>query len=160
MFKKLLKKLVTIVSSLWKHEKAEDSTTQTNEDKSIGLQWAFGGFRGQNAIKCEEAIIADLKVKSNGMSYRWVTGGCEALGADNATDASQTVACLFCLINGEWLGGKFDWISTSRTTRDFKNIATGYHGWDSAAIDKAEAYRFVIVSKNGKERTNVIEVAR
>jgi hypothetical protein len=160
MIKKLLKKLVNFVSSLWEHEKIEDSTDQTNADKFVGLQWTYGGFRAGNPVQVFDAIITDLKVKSNGMSYRWTMGGCELLGAANVEDASQTIACLFCLIGGKWLGGKFDWISTSRVTRDFKNIATGYHGWDACAIDKAEAYRFVILSKDGTRRTNVIEVKK
>lgn len=157
MLKKFLKKILGFVSSLWEREQPE-TDTQTDTEKFAELQWSYGGFCGQNANKSEDAIIADLKVKSNGLSYRWVSGGCEALGANGAHNASNTLACLFCLICGKWQGGKFDWISTSRTTRDFKNISTGYHGWDACAIDKAEAYRFVIVSKNGKKRTNVIEV--
>lgn len=170
MIKKLLKKLVNLVFSLWEHEKIEDSTAQSigvtieppppDVDEFADLQWTYGGFRAGNPVRVSNAIIADLKVKNNGMSYRWAAGGCEALGAANAADASQTIACLFCLINGKWLGGKFDWISTSRTTRDFKNISTGYNGWDAAAIDKAVAFRFLIVSKNGSKRTNVIEVIK
>ena len=159
MFKKLFKRLTKIVSLLWESEEIKPDA-QSDYDKFEELNWSFGGFNGQEAIKCEDTIIADLKVKSNGLSYRWVAGGCENLGASDRTDASATLACLFCLIGGKWQGGKFDWISTSRTTRDFHNIATGYHGWDSCAIDKAEAYRFVIVSKDGRRRTNVIEVAR
>lgn len=157
MLKKLFRQLTKIVAMLWESEQIK-TDSQSDVDKFNELQWSYGGFRGQDAIKCEDTIIADLKIKSNGLSYRWVAGGCESLGASDRTDASATLACLFCLIGGKWQGGKFDWISTSRVTRDFHNIETSYHGWDADAISKASAYRFVIVSKNGKRRTNVIEV--
>ena len=82
-------------------------------------------------------------------------GGCENLGAGSKEDPA-CLACLFCLIGGKWIGGKFDWISTSRTSRDFKNVSDGYNGWDKGAIGKAAKYAFVIVSRDGKKRTNVI----
>lgn len=155
---KIIKALITIKSKDDKPQ--EQNQSQSDNDKFAELNWTYGGFRGQAAEWNTDCAIADLNVKSNGLSYRWEKGGCEVLGANGSHNASETIACLFCLINGKWVGGKFDWISTSRTTRDFKNIATGYHGWDSAAIDKAEGYRFVIVSKDGKKRSNVIEVMR
>lgn len=118
--------------------------------------WRYGGFNGSGAKIESSAKIDALNVHKNGLSYQWKNGGCEALGAKERTDASQTLACLFCKINGEWIGGKFDWISTSRTTRDFHNIETSYHGWDTKAIEKATEFAFVIVSKDGRKRTNVI----
>jgi hypothetical protein len=70
------------------------------------------------------------------------------------------VACLFCYSGGKWVGGKFDWVSTSRRTRDFKNIHEGYHGWSPTVFKNATAYAFVIVSKDGKSRSNVIRCGR
>lgn len=131
----------------------------SDASKFAELDFCWGGFNGKGATQASNAQIADLKVGS-GLSYRWVSGGCEALGAPNRTDAGYTLACLFCKIDGKWKGGKFDWISTSRTTRDFKNISSGYNGWDKNAISKATAYRFVIISRDGKRRTNVIEVSK
>lgn len=119
------------------------------------LSWNWGGFKGGSAQLDAKARIFNLSVKSSGMSYKWMQGGCENLGAANREDAA-CLACLFCLIGGKWIGGKFDWISTSRTSRDFKNIGEGYSGWDKQAISKAAKYAFVIVSKDGKRRTNVI----
>ncbi len=119
------------------------------------LQWQFGGFGGGSAQLASNPRISSLSVSHSGMSYAWVSGGCEDLGAASHTDAA-CLACLFCLIDGQWVGGKFDWISTSRRTRDFKNIDDGYNGWPTDAISRGEAFAFVIVSKNGRERTNVI----
>ena len=58
-------------------------------------------------------------------------------------------------VGGKWQGGKFDWISTSRLSRDFKNVRDGYGGWRKDAIEAAEAFAFVICSKDGKRRSNV-----
>lgn len=119
------------------------------------LDWRWGGFNGSGASLKDGCRIGGLKVSGNGLSYDWQAGGCELLGASSAGDA-DCLACLFCRIGGQWQGGKFDWISTSRRTRSLENIHGGYNGWDPGAISKADAYAFVIVSRNGKARSNVI----
>ena len=155
----LVKKAEDIKDKVEEALPQEEKQEQTTNDDAIfaELNWMYGGFRAKGAVRDDNAVIANLSIHSNGMSYSWQAGGCEVLGAKDRSDPDQTLACLFCLINGKWVGGKFDWISTSRVTRDFHNIATGYNGWDAAAIDKAEGFRFVIVSKDGSKRTNVIE---
>lgn len=158
----MLKKLINAIKSLFKiKDKLEEALPSnkrviSDEEAYNELEWVYGGFHGEGATYLNEVEIANLSVKSNGLSYSWIKGGCENLGANGAHNASETIACLFCKIDGRWLGGKFDWISTTRTTRDFHNIETGYHGWDAAAINKAVAFRFLIISKSGKWRTNVI----
>lgn len=136
-----------------------DKADKADTSKFAELDFCWGGFNGKGATQVSNAQIADLKI-GKGLSYRWVSGGCEALGAPNKTSPDYTLACLFCKIDGKWKGGKFDWISTSRVTRDFHNIETSYNGWDKNAISKATAYRFVIISRDGKRRTNVIEVSK
>lgn len=124
------------------------------------LEWAYGGFKGGGAKIDAKARILNLTVKADGMSYKWLAGGCENLGASSREDYSHTLACLFVLVSGRWRGGKFDWISTSRTSRDFANIKDSYNGWPSNSIAAAEKYAFVIVSADGKKRTNVISCGR
>lgn len=119
------------------------------------LDWCWGGFKGGGAQLDDKARIMGLRVTSSGLSYSWMSGGCENLGASSKEDAA-CLACLFCLVGGKWRGGKFDWISTSRLSRDFKNISEGYNGWDRQAVSKADKFAFVIVSRDGKKRTNVI----
>ena len=124
------------------------------------LRWSMGGFNGSKAALHDGVEIGSLNVGRDGMSYRWVRGGCEQLGAGSRTDFSKTLACIFYRDgSGAWVGGKFDWISTSRTTRDFKNTHSGYNGWNAAAFDAATEFAFVIVGTNGR-RTNVIRRAR
>lgn len=141
---------------------ASTTTASTAEDAvDFGqLEWAYGGFKGGGAKLDSKARIINLSVKSDGMTYRWLSGGCENLGASSSTDAGATLACLFVLVAGKWKGGKFDWISTSRTSRDFANIKGSYNGWPTNSIATAEKYAFVIVSKDGKKRTNVISCGR
>ena len=132
-----------------------NSTADDAVDYSL-LQWSYGGFKGGGAKLSDKARIKNLKVSSSGLSYSWAAGGCEDLGAFSRDDYDHTVACLFVRVGGVWRGGKFDWVSTSRTSRDFKNIDDGYQGWPTNSISKADAYAFVIVGGDGKSRTNVI----
>lgn len=138
-------------------EPAQAPAVEADEVDFSLLSWDYGGFRGGGATPAEACRISDLRVSASGLSYRWAEGGCEQLGASDRGDASQTLACLFVKgMDGKWRGGKFDWISTSRTTRDFANIRSGYHGWPTDSIAAATAYAFVIVSADGNKRTNVI----
>ncbi len=118
------------------------------------LAWSYGGFKGGSAKLVDGCEIGSLKVTADGMSYKWVKGGCEQLGASSREDAA-CIAALFVRRGGKWTGGKWEWISTSRTTRSFTNIAEGYNGWRKDAIEAAEAFAFVICSKDGKRRSNV-----
>lgn len=150
-----------VVDKIEEDKAEKEANSVDNKDSTMfsELNFCWGGFKGSNAAWDKNVEIANLNV-GRGMSYSWVKGGCETLGATERTDASKTLACLFCKIDDKWVGGKFDWISTSRVTRDFHNIETGYNGWDKDAISKATAYRFVIVSSDGRHRTNVIEVSK
>ena len=124
--------------------------------KSLDFRW--GGFKPSSSASAE-ARIGSLKVSSGGLSYKWVDGGCERLGASSREDAS-CLACLFCKTGDSWVGGKFDWISTSRLQRGFENIRDHYNGWQPEALDEASAFAFVIVSSNGRKRTNVVMAKR
>ena len=93
------------------------------------------------------------------MTYKWMNGRCEDLGPLNKGEAS-CYACIFCYIGGQWVGGKFEWISTSRTSRDFKNIKDSYQGWPKDAISMTDRYAFVIIHPDTKKRTNVIAFRR
>lgn len=122
------------------------------------LVYRFGGFDGSRAAETHDAQIASLRVTSSGLTYKWTRGGCEALGASSRT-AADCLACVFYRDGSQYIGGKFDWISTSRLSRDFKNIDTSYGGWDSSAFHRASSYAFCVVSRDGKRRTNIITVS-
>lgn len=115
------------------------------------LEWKYGGFSGGSAI-LSEPRISNIKVSSSGMSISWDV---KLSSWGLAESDAGALACLFCKVDGAWRGGKFDWISSSRATRDFKNINSGYNGWSASDFNRATAYAFVVVSKDGKRRSNV-----
>ncbi|MBP5543919.1 MAG: hypothetical protein ILM98_07580 [Kiritimatiellae bacterium] len=135
---------------------ADDGLGEEDQVPFGSFSWNFGGFSGGRAIKTT-ASITGLSINASGMTYRWKTGGCETLGASSRTDFTHTVACLFVQrSDGRWVGGKFDGISTSRTSRSFVNIFEGYNGWSLSGVPNPCPCAFVIVSTDGKKRTNVI----
>lgn len=125
------------------------------------LFWRFGGFDGARAVEDPAVRIADLRVSSGGLSYRWETPqGLSAWGLARGQADAIAAAFYWDDARGNWIGGKFDWISTSRTTRDFKNISAGYHGWDSQAFFAARKIAFCIVSRDGARRSNIVEAIK
>lgn len=120
------------------------------------LVFRFGGFDGSRAKEVAGCRIGSFWMDRDAMSYKWVSGGCEALGASDRGDYSHTVACAFYWDGSLWIGGKFDWISSSRTTRSFENIHNGYGGWDAGAFFSAKRRAFCIVSADGKRRSNIL----
>ena len=125
--------------------------------KYSDLLWIYGGMNASNAV--EVAKIKDLRVDiaNKKMYYRWVSGGCEALGAANRDEYKNTFACIFYYNEAmkKWVGGKFDEVSTSREWRPLANC-TNYRGWKWQPFASAGKYAFLIVSKAGDRRTNVI----
>jgi hypothetical protein len=118
------------------------------------FKWVYGGFHGEKA-QPREVAISSLKMKPDGLSFKWVQD-LSQWGIANE-DYTQAVACLFVMNkNGEWVGGKFDWISSSRNTRDFKNVYSGYNDWNLMDVPNPCPAAFVIVSKDGGKRSNVI----
>lgn len=119
------------------------------------LKWEFGGFNGADA-EAYGVMIGDLEMDKNGLSFEYDLD-LSNWGVEDDDDYSQALACMFVLDNdGQWVGGKFDWISTSRETRDFKNISAEYKGWDLSNVPSTTTVAFVIVSADGKRRSNVI----
>ena len=133
---------------------APPATPAADEAEYDTFTWAFGGFNGSRAA-LSEPRIASLRMNGmSGLSYRWAGPNLSVWGLGH-TDAGA-LACLFVRrSDGSWIGGKFDWISSSRTTRDFRNLG-GYQGWTLAGIPNPCRAAFVIVSADGRRRSNVI----
>ena len=132
----------------------QPDTPAADEADYGAFTWAYGGFNGSRAA-LDAPRIGALKMNGmSGLSYNWVGPNLSAWGLGH-TDAGA-LACLFVRrSDGSWIGGKFDWISSSRTTRDFKNLA-GYGGWTLTGIPNPCRAAFVIVSADGRRRSNVI----
>lgn len=135
----------------------KDPKTSNDEVDFSKLSFCWGGFNGSKASLTVNAI-SSLKIGSN-LSYSVIADWFALLGCASKSDANA-LACLFVKTGDSWKGGKFDWTSQSRLTRDFKNIETKYGGWDPNAFHSAKEFAFVIVSKSGTKRTNVIHFSR
>ena len=92
------------------------------------------------------------------MSFRWESS--PRIPADwkrnDGEKGPMIVAAIFFWDGKKWIGGKFDWIDESRTTRDFKNIYGDYNGWSADAFFGAKRHAFCVVSADGKWRSNLI----
>lgn len=128
---------------------------QTPDAPAERVEWRFGGFDGSRAVEDSRVQVGSVKMGRDRMTFKWTKGDLSAWGL--AREEAGAIACFFFLDGSRWVGGKADWISTSRTSRDFKNIEAGYHGWDSKAFFGASRRAFCVVSKDGKRRTNIAE---
>lgn len=118
------------------------------------LNWSFGGVDGSGAVKTS-ASLGDLKINGGDLSYKWTGDTLRVWGLSDSSIGA--LACLFVQRNDNtWVGGKFDWISTSRTTRTLENILDEhYNGWSLANVPNPCRAAFVIISADAKKRTNV-----
>lgn len=121
------------------------------------LVFRYGGFNGSKATEDPATQIGAFQFSSSGMSYKWTAGDLGNWGLAH-TDAGA-LACAFYWSDKEqaWIGGKFDWISSSRLTRSWENVRERYNGWDPDAFFSAKRHAFCIVSRDGRKRTNLVE---
>lgn len=146
----MLKKLLNKIKALF-------SKKSNKFDYTKDLVWAYGGLNASNAKEVAQIKNLRVDIPNKKMYYSWVSGGCEALGAANKDEYKNTFACIFYwdAAQKKWIGGKFDEVSTSRTWRPLNNCAN-YRGWTWQPFASAGKYAFLIVSKSGSLRTNVI----
>lgn len=140
-------------------EKPGDPVVNAADDVNYGsLVWDYGGFNGKGSIIHESVRISNLTFNKNNLYYKWVSGGCEELGASSSGDYGATICAVFFKENdGVWRGGKFDWVSTSRTSRGLENVHDGYNEWTLSRVPARADACFVIVSVKTGRRTNVIK---
>jgi len=118
------------------------------------LKWTFGGKPNGSGARNGGVVISGARFSSGGVSFAY-NRDLSAWGYSSG--ALGGVACLFVRKeNGRWVGGKFDWISSSRRSRSFTNVFEGYCGWSLAGVPNPCAAAFVIISPDGKRRSNVI----
>ena len=143
-------------------ESTVEIQTVGDEVKFSDMRWTFGGFKGAKAISDAQVMIGKLKIAGKGMSYEYMNGSSlRGWGFERswgmADTSAEALACLFVQrSDGIWVGGKFDWISTSRKTRKFTNVFNGYHGWTLDGVPNPCKAAFCIVNPATGARTNVI----
>ena len=147
--KKFWKRIKEFLEKLFKKEKEE-------KQEPIVIEFIYGGFKGGGAVEDPEVQIGDFKMDSKHMTYKWTMNDMSKWGY-GYTDA-KALACAFFYdeVSKKYLGGKFDWISSSRTSREWENIYSGYNGWRADKFFAAKKRGFCIVSGDGKKRTNFI----
>lgn len=117
------------------------------------LKWKFGGVNATGA-KLDTPRISGLSCNGRSVFYRWDVG-MSGWGLGNA-DAGA-ICAVFFLRDGAWIGGKFDWVSVSRISRELKHCEY-YSNWGSSGIKLPWRGKvaFVVVSADGKRRSNVL----
>lgn len=152
--KKLIQKIVDFFKRLFSH-KSSSSSGSDSGNKSLKVAYTYGGLDFTKAKEDPSAVIGNLVVTNDAMRYTWVKGDLKGWGLAD-TDASAIAVFAVKDGSGNYKGGKFEWISKSRTSRAFTNIKGGYAGWPKNAVETAKGYAFCICSKDGKRRTNWI----
>jgi hypothetical protein len=113
--------------------------------------WAFGGFDGAAATETDVKVHID-RVSKDTLYLRWEKD-MAIWGYPHAR--TDGIACLFVQCADKvYRGGKFEWISSSRNTRSFANIINKYGGWTLEGVPNPTKILFVVVSKDGKKRSN------
>lgn len=129
-----------------------DSSDAVAFDK---LRWLYGGFNGSKAARDGGVALSNLTIKNgNRLFYRWEKG----LSAWGLAHTDPGAICaVFFERDGTWIGGKFDWVSTSRADRELKHVES-YNNWPQSGIKLPWNGRvaFVVVSKDGRKRSNVL----
>jgi hypothetical protein len=117
------------------------------------LKWQYGGVNAGGA-KLDSPRISGLSCDGRAVSYRWDVG-MSGWGLSNGE--AGAVCAAFFLRDGQWIGGKFDWVSVSRTNRELKHCEY-YSNWGSSGIKLPWRGKvaFVVVSADGKRRSNVL----
>lgn len=134
-----------------------DTTALTNSLDEVpygDLHWTFGGFHASTNAPHSSVTITNLSCNAKGLRFEW-TQDLSAWGIGR--EDADAVACLFVMDeDGRWIGGKFEWISSSRETREFTNVFDGYSDWSLRNVPNPCEVAFVVFRKDGKKRSNII----
>ncbi len=134
-------------------DEAEEPAADVDAVEFAKLKWKFGGKDGSKAA-LSSPRLSGLKAGSKSISYKWEQGLSD-WGLSNG-DAGA-LACLFVeRSDGEIVGGKFDWVSTSRSSRGLENIFEGYSGWTLDGVPNPAKCYFVVLSSDGRKRSNIV----
>lgn len=117
------------------------------------LTWQYGGFMGFGAV-LDSPRLSNAKCNGRAIFYKWDVG-LSGWGLGHSDPGA--ICCIFFERDAKWVGGKFDWVSTSRTNRELKHVES-YSDWPTSGIKLPWRGRvvFVVVSADGKMRSNVI----
>lgn len=112
---------------------------------SNGVEWCYGGWTPKN-LKTGKFTFSIKSGNVNGIS--------SSNGGDWGPANGGNPAFLFCMFlkqGSGYRGGKVDWISKSRTTRDLKNIHEGYGGWCTDGLASGSSFQACVVNPSTGE---------
>lgn len=156
MANKIVRKLKALIKKLL-GKKQDESSSQLIGNETVKIKISsFGNPNVSKAAEDPNVQIRSLKISKDGLRYKWAKGGCESFGAADKNDYSHALAVLGYGDGLFFRCAKLDWISTSRTTRDFHNLYEGYNGFSAEEFFAAPKRCFFICSVDGKKRTNII----
>lgn len=151
---KFVASLLILGSILFTGCEDDDDDVVMGEEVIPALNWCYGGFNAANATYDPNVKIVGIHQKGENLYYAWDCTSPSFWGVNVPTNADH----LFCLFfkdpNGNWKGGKIDWVSYSRKSRDLHNPKTGYKGWNWAEYCAATECAVMVVSKNARYRSN------
>lgn len=135
------------------------STSASDQVPFSSLQWTYGGINGSGAshsgVNISGMRISGPATRSGSVSWKF-DSDLSNWGV-SYTDHTHAYFCFFIKEkDGVWRGGKLDWISSSRTSRDFHNIEGKYQGWTMANAGNPTQVAMLILNKDCKRRSNVI----
>ena len=138
-------------------EGAPASSDSPSSPSSPVLVFKYGGFKGDKAVEDSRCRISQLKIGSDSLTFRWDT----KIPGDWKRETLEkgpmiVVAAFYQDSSGRWIGGKFDWIDESRSSRSLENIKAGYGGWDGTSWTAAKKHAVCVASADGKFRSNLL----
>lgn len=138
---------------------AAGSSASSTADASPApvFEYRFGGFKGGKAKEDPRCRISRLKVGKDSLSLHWDTNIPSDWARDKGEKGPLIVVAAFYKSGDKWIGGKFDWIDESRSSRSLENIHSGYGGWDGTSWAAAKKHAVCVVSADGKWRSNLVE---
>ena len=134
-------------------ETPADPAPSVDQVDFSALKWQYGGFNGAGA-RLDSPRLSNLRSTGSRLYYKWDVG---LAGWGLGHGEAGAVCAAFFYKDGRWVGGKFDWVSTSRTDRELKHVEY-YSNWGSSGIQLPWRGRvaFVVVSADGRRRSNVL----
>jgi len=126
------------------------------------LRWNYGDFDGSKHVK-SGVVISNLKTTKNNFSFKWDKN----FSAWGKPAGSHMELCAWFVKtkDGQWIGGKFDWVSNNHSGQIFHHIyppgqAINYKNWGSLNWGNVPAtceVAFVIFEGGGRRRSNVLK---
>lgn len=146
-------------SNTQNNTKPSTGSSSASDQVSFGsLQWVYGGINGAGAshsgVSISSMSISGPPSENGNVSWKY-NSNLSAWGV-SFDDHTKAYFCFFVKErDGVWRGGKLDWISSSRSSRNFHNISGKYLGWRMNANSPAQV-AMLILHTDCKRRSNVI----